>query len=203
MCADTTKCAHFLIRKWTFDWKHALERLRSHEHSMEHVDATIIFSGRCNNHYEALIQNSLVRSTNANNIGNRLWLQRLISVVKFVAERGLPFRDDTNVRSPRKFFQKIFKTSFKQILKKRRCDASSAVVLQLYHTPNPCVVFQAFVEPYLCPMWQKVKMGYMFHMTFVEPLKWLRRTRGSIEPSLRTTVLATGFATVSQIANYC
>ena len=40
MCDDTTKCAHFLIRKGIFDRKHALERLRSHEHSMEHIDAT-------------------------------------------------------------------------------------------------------------------------------------------------------------------
>ena len=30
MCADTTKCAHCLIRKGICDWKHALERLRSH-----------------------------------------------------------------------------------------------------------------------------------------------------------------------------
>ena len=37
MCADTTKCAHFLIRKGLFDWKHAHESLRSHEHSMEHI----------------------------------------------------------------------------------------------------------------------------------------------------------------------
>jgi len=58
MCADTTKCAHFHIRKGIFDWKHALEGLRSHEHLMEHiVDATITFSCRCNNHYEELIQN--------------------------------------------------------------------------------------------------------------------------------------------------
>ena len=46
MCADTTKCAHFLIRKGIFDWKHALERLRSNEHSVEHTDATITFSRR-------------------------------------------------------------------------------------------------------------------------------------------------------------
>jgi len=49
MCANTTKCAHFLIKKGIFDWKHVLERLRSHEHSMEHIDATITFSRRCNN----------------------------------------------------------------------------------------------------------------------------------------------------------
>jgi len=36
------------------DWKHALEHMRSHEHSVEHIDATITFSRRC--HYEELIQ---------------------------------------------------------------------------------------------------------------------------------------------------
>jgi len=36
----------------------AVERLRSHEHSVEHIDATITFNCRCNfNHYEELIQN--------------------------------------------------------------------------------------------------------------------------------------------------
>ena len=48
MCANTTKCARFLIRKGIFDWKQARERLRSHEHSMKHKDATITFSRRCN-----------------------------------------------------------------------------------------------------------------------------------------------------------
>ena len=48
MCADTIECAHFHIRKGIFDWKHGLERLRSHEHSMENIDATISFSRRCN-----------------------------------------------------------------------------------------------------------------------------------------------------------
>jgi len=70
------------------------------------------------NHYEELIQNQPVKSINANKIGNRLCLQCLVSVVKVIAERGLEFRDDENVGSPRKIFQKIFKTFFKQILKK-------------------------------------------------------------------------------------
>ena len=48
MCADVTKRAHFLIRKGIIDWKHAHERLKSHEHSMTHIDATITFSRRCN-----------------------------------------------------------------------------------------------------------------------------------------------------------
>jgi len=45
--------------------------LRSHEQSMEYIDATITFSRRCNDHYEELIQSLLVRSINANNIRNR------------------------------------------------------------------------------------------------------------------------------------
>ena len=48
MWADATKCAHFLFRKGICHWKHPLERLRSHEHSVEHMDATIAFSRRCN-----------------------------------------------------------------------------------------------------------------------------------------------------------
>jgi len=44
MCADTTNCAHFLIRKGICDRKHAEEPRAS----MEHIDATITFSQRCN-----------------------------------------------------------------------------------------------------------------------------------------------------------
>ena len=43
-------------------------------------------------------------------------LHRLVSVVRFIAERGLAFRDDENFGWPRKFYQKIFETFFKQIL---------------------------------------------------------------------------------------
>jgi len=66
------------------------------------------------NHYEELIQNWLVRSINTNNIGNRLCLQRLVSVLKFISERGLAFSDDENVGSPRMFFQKNFKAFFQK-----------------------------------------------------------------------------------------
>jgi len=59
------------------------------------------------NHYEELIQNWPVRSINASNIGNRLCLQRLVSVVKCIAERGLAFRDDEKVVSPRIFSKKF------------------------------------------------------------------------------------------------
>jgi len=76
------------------------------------------------NHYEELIQKQAGRSINVNNIGNSLCLQRLFSVVKFIAERRLAFRDDENVGSSRTFFQKMFKTFFKQVFEKR-CDASN------------------------------------------------------------------------------
>jgi len=36
----------------------------------------------------------------------------MVSVAKFIAERGLAFRDDENVRSPRNFFQKNFLNFF-------------------------------------------------------------------------------------------
>jgi len=42
----------------------------------------------------------------------------LVSIAKFIAERGLAFRDDDNVESHRKFYKKISKTFFKQIFKK-------------------------------------------------------------------------------------
>jgi len=48
-----------------------------------------------------------VRSINAKNIGNRFCLQRLVSVVKFSAEQGMPLRGDENVESPESF-SKIF-----------------------------------------------------------------------------------------------
>jgi len=48
--------------------------------------------------------------------------------------------------------------------------------LNLHKLTNPYGVFQAFAETHFCPIRQKVKMGYRNEMTFVEPLKRLRRT---------------------------
>jgi len=91
------------------------------------------------NHCEELIQNWPVRSTNANNIGNRLCLQRLVSVIKFIAERGLAFRDDENVGSPRSFFQKIFKAFFKQIEKNDVMLLATGLVT-VSQIANPCQI---------------------------------------------------------------
>jgi len=53
-----------------------------------------------------------------NNIGNRFRPQRLVSVVKFINEPELEFRDDENVGSPRNFFQKDFQNFFQTKLQK-------------------------------------------------------------------------------------
>jgi len=54
-------------------------------------------------------------------------LQRLVSFVKFIADRGLAWRLKEMMKTlgrPETFSKKNFKTFFKQIFKKRRCDAS-------------------------------------------------------------------------------
>jgi len=50
VCADATNLRDSLlvIRKGILDWKHTLERLRSHEHPMARIAAMITFSCRCN-----------------------------------------------------------------------------------------------------------------------------------------------------------
>ena len=107
---------------------------------MEHINAMITFSHRCN-YYDELIQNYPVRSVNANNIENNLCLQSLVSVVKFIPKRGLALRDDENVGSPRKFFQKIFKTVVKQILQDAMLLATGFAVSQIAnHCQIPCCV---------------------------------------------------------------
>jgi len=66
------------------------------------------------NHYEELIQSKPVRSINEKNNENRFCLQRLVSVIKFIAERGLAFREDETLDRAGSFFKKFFKSLFKQ-----------------------------------------------------------------------------------------
>ena len=77
-----------------------------------------------------MISSQPVRSINANNIGNRLCLQRLVSVVKFIAERGLAFRDGENAVSPRKF----------QILKKEDTMLLAAGFATVSHIAGHCQI---------------------------------------------------------------
>jgi len=75
------------------------------------------------NHCKELMQSKPVRSVNAHNIGNRFCLQRLVSVAKFISERGLAFRDDENVGSSSVFAKKFSKLFSSKIKKKKvpRC----------------------------------------------------------------------------------
>jgi len=41
-----------------------------------------------------------------------------------------------------------------------RSQLLSQWFLTFTNTPNPYVVFQTFVEPHFCPIYQKVKLGY-------------------------------------------
>ena len=102
---------------------------------MEHVDVPQLhLVPDVINHCEDLIENQTVRSINANNTGNRfLCLQCLVSVVKFIAERGLGFRDDENVGSPRNFFQNNVQKFFQTTFKKKWMLCLWCPVLQQFH----------------------------------------------------------------------
>jgi len=81
------------------------------------------------NHYEELIElasqvnqceqywKSFLSATEVASVCNNVWF-----VVKFIVQRGLAFRDDENIGSPRNIFQKMFQ-NFVQVKfqKKLRC----------------------------------------------------------------------------------
>jgi len=80
---------------------------------MEHKDATITFSRRC--HYEELIQSLLVRSINANKIGNRF------CNVSFPSQ-NLLLRENWRLEMTKTLDRP--ETFFKQNFQKRKYDAS-------------------------------------------------------------------------------
>ena len=59
-----------------------------------------------------------VRSTNANNMWNRFCLQRLVSVIKFIAEWGRAFRDMKTLYGPETLSKKFSKHFSSKISKK-------------------------------------------------------------------------------------
>ena len=84
-----------LIGSGFCDWKHAGERLQSHEQSKEHIDAidqfsrTLKLAGRIDTKVAQEIQQQ-----------EQYWksvLQRAVSVIKFIAERGLALRGDNEL----------------------------------------------------------------------------------------------------------
>lgn len=82
------------------NWKRSQERLNSHEQSSEHITATIALNKRLK-----VLGRIDVELTQQTERLERYWkavLKRVVSVIKFIAERGLAFRGDNElVGSPR------------------------------------------------------------------------------------------------------
>lgn len=72
------------------DWKHAAERLKSHELSSGHLANTCQFKSLSDE--AGRIDTEITKQLNDNMDYWRNILQRLISVIVFISERGLAFR---------------------------------------------------------------------------------------------------------------
>jgi len=75
-----------------------------------------------------------------NNIGNRLCLQRLVSVVKFSAERGLAFRGDENDGSPESFSKNCSKLFSSKYLKKEDAMLPAIGFAKVLQIANHCQI---------------------------------------------------------------
>jgi len=64
----------------------------------------------------------------------------LSSAVKFIAERGLAFRDDENLGSPRNFFQKISKLISSKFKKKEDAMLLATGFSPVSQIANPCQI---------------------------------------------------------------
>ena len=102
-------------------------------------------------HYEELIRSYPVRSINVNNIGNSFCLQRLVSVVKFVAGRGLVFWDDENVGAPRIFFQINFKLFSSKSWKKEHAILLVTGFATVSQIANHCQILCCIIK--FCYSW--------------------------------------------------
>lgn len=100
MCPDALQSQSLLIGSGFCNWKHALERLCSHEQSKEHIDAVIAFNRRLK-----VAGRIDIKVAQQSEQVEKYWksvLKRSVSVIKFIAERGLAFRgDDELIGSPR------------------------------------------------------------------------------------------------------
>ena len=92
MCSDKSQSQSLVIGSGICNWKHALERLRGHEQSKENTDAFTAF--HCRFKMACAIDDQM----------EEYWksvLEHAVSVMKFIAERGLAFRGDSELlRSP-------------------------------------------------------------------------------------------------------
>ena len=79
-----------LVHAGYLDWKYVLEQFRSHELSKEHINMAIAFTARLN--AVGRIDTALAQQVQPK---HQYWtsvLKRVVSVVKFIAKRGLAFR---------------------------------------------------------------------------------------------------------------
>lgn len=95
MCSDALHSQSLLIGSGICNWKHALERIRSHEQSKEHIDALIAFN--CRLKVAGRMDTKLARQVEQLEQYWKSVLKRAVSVIKFIAERGLAFRGDTEL----------------------------------------------------------------------------------------------------------
>lgn len=101
MSLETEKSESSLLSCTGFcDWKHSHERLRNHEQSAGHLKATVAFNRRL----KAIGRVDIELTQQVEHL-EQYWrsvLKRVISVIHFIAERGLAFRGDNElVGSPR------------------------------------------------------------------------------------------------------
>ncbi|XP_065672025.1 zinc finger MYM-type protein 5-like [Hydra vulgaris] len=81
------------------DWKHATDRLSSHEQSKDHIEAVWKTASRAKK--AGRIDSELAHEMDRHELYWRSLLKRLISVLKFVCERGLVLRgDNETIGSP-------------------------------------------------------------------------------------------------------
>jgi len=95
MCPDALQSQSLLIGSGFCNWKHAVERLQSHEQSKEHIDAMITFNRRLK--LAGRMDTKLAQQIQQQEQYWKSVLERAVSVIKFIAERGLAFRGDNEL----------------------------------------------------------------------------------------------------------
>ncbi|XP_041432322.1 zinc finger MYM-type protein 1-like [Xenopus laevis] len=89
-CKLYSSLSHALATSGFNDWKNAAARLREHENSPDHRKCVFIFTDRANP--ECRIDRALIEQEVHEQKYWREVLRRVVDVVKFLGERGLPFR---------------------------------------------------------------------------------------------------------------
>ncbi|XP_065642154.1 uncharacterized protein LOC136073837 [Hydra vulgaris] len=77
------------------DWKNAALRIQSHENSIAHRNATTTFSQRVQ--VRGCVDSTIVEQYRQECAYAKSVLERVVSVIKFLAERGLAFRGHTEI----------------------------------------------------------------------------------------------------------